>query len=347
MPTVHPGAALLLTLGCSGTDLAHTPIVGGTEPVRQAIRDELATFAEATGRERLPVSRVRVADLGQTIGRYNHVTRSIALDEELDEGRVIEVLRHELCHALDASEQLHQQQPALYDRLARGVFSSPFAEDIDGCEGEGCQRREVFAAYCAHGPWVAHAMAQRCEGDPPDAQRVLRSMAAQIWTESEAPQPTSEGSAWASVELDSPEVQVRARATTDPDTLGLVFEEPGVSYIEFLDAFSGERATDPDLELLPSPRGPPPGLPFELPEFEIAVGDELAPVGFSEGPYLGTVRVPLFELGDVLRRAWHDGERWWLVGDGCASQTAPFLVGEHVLTLRISEERVSWGPIEL
>jgi hypothetical protein len=339
MGRLHPGAALLLSLGCGSVDLAHTPIVGGTEPVRQAIRAELGSFAEATGRAALPVSRVRVADLGQTLGRYNHVTLSIVLDDGLDQTRVIEVLRHELCHALDAREHLHQQQSRLHERLARGVFSSSFAEDIDSCEGSLCQQREVFAAYCAKGPWVAHAMAQRCEADPADGQKLLQSMAEQIWTETDPLLPTSEGPAWASVVLD-PHTEASPRATTQPGTFGLVLSEPGVTYLQFLDVLTGEPA-EGEMQLLPTAERPPPGLPLELPDLEIAPGA----VGSEQGPYLGTVRLPLFELGEAERRVWYDTERWWLAGEGCAEEPEPFLVGEDVLTLRTEGERLAWGPL--
>jgi hypothetical protein len=316
-----PGAALLLTLGCSRVNLADTPVVGGTEPVRQAIQTELAAFGEATGRAHLPVSRVRVADLGQTHGRYNHVTDSITLDDELDALRVIEVLRHELCHALDDAEQLHQQQPHLYERLAHGIFSSSYTEEVDGCEGPGCQQREVFAAYCARGPWIAHATAQRCSSDPLDGQRLLQSMAEQIWRDSDEPLSTSEGPRWATVEL-AAGTQARARGTTQPETLALVLEEPEVTYLEFLDAGTGAPSARTEIQ-----------------------GEELAPVGSPEGPYVGTFRLPLFGLGEVERRVWYDGERWWLAGQGCTEEPEPFLVGEDVLTLRTEGQQLSWGPL--
>jgi hypothetical protein len=59
------------------------------------------------------------------------------------------------------------------------------------------------------------------------------------------------------------------------------------------------------------------------------------------------VLVELFDQGGVLRHVWSDGERWWLVGDGCVDpQVEPFIADDLVFTLRADDTSVGWGPIQ-
>jgi hypothetical protein len=329
--------------------LADTPIVGGSDEVRDAIRAELAAFDEATGFGRTRVSRVRVQDLGERLGRFDRIGRGIGLHEELDQVAVVEVLRHELCHALNSREELHEAEPALYERLASGVFGEDVIGDSPGCRSRSCQQDEVFAAYCAKGPWIAQAWTQQCPDDPADAVAALGQMAETLWTSAPEPLPTTERGEWASLQLEAPSPYIRAWGSTSPEIFFLDIETPEGSKGGQTWLRSGEPAWGEEVWVPPLPDAYPPGLPLELPSFRVLQRQELTrgPVGQVDGLYTAMVEVDLFDQGAALRQVYSDGERWWLVGDGCTDvQVGTFIADGRVFTLRTQGTHLGWGPVE-
>jgi hypothetical protein len=351
MAPPHPSLLLLVMLGaCTSPQLlADTPISGGSDEVRAAIQAELAAFDEATGFGRTHVSKVRVKDLGPRLGRFERLSRTVLLEDDLDEDRVIEVLRHELCHALNTREELHQDEPDLYKRLAEGVFGSDFVGDASSCRSTACQQDEVFAAYCATGPWVARASSAECSGDPADGTAALQQLADALWLGADQPLPSTAAPAWASVQLEEPSDSIRAWGTTSPDVIDLSIETSEGFVGGLTDIHTGEPAWGADVWVPPPPDGPPAGLPMELTSFGILERSERTrgPVGRATGPYAAMVRMQLFDQGEVLRHVWSDGERWWLVGDGCTDrQVEPFIAGDTVFTLRPDDTHIGWGPVQ-
>jgi hypothetical protein len=351
MAPPHPSLLLLVMLGaCTSPQLlADTPISGGSDEVRAAIQAELAAFDEATGFGRTHVSKVRVRDLEGTPGQYDRLTHGITVTDEHGLDVLTVALRHELCHALNQKEDHHKAHSELYERLASGLFSSEFIPEDFTCRSRSCQRDETFAGFCQMGPWVAHALRHRCTGDPEDGQQVLQLLAEEVWVGSVEPLPTQEGAEWASKELPEPSAYLGTQSTVSPSIFRLFWEFQGDIVGNASDVRTGESVYDPYLQTLEPPEQPPSGLPIELFNFDI-VGDSdttQGPSGWSTGPYRALVSVELFDQGEVLRHVWSDGERWWLVGDGCTDrQVEPFIAGDTVFTLRPDGTHIGWGPVE-
>jgi hypothetical protein len=340
--------SLALLAACSPPDLlVDTPISGGTERVQAALREELAAFDEATGFGRTRVSRVRVRDLSKIMGRFDKFDHSVTVDDDLGPAKAAEVLRHELCHSLNQREDHHEDFPALYERLAQGAFASEFAVP-DRCTTTRCQHDEMFAAYCTKGPWVAQALAQECPGDPEDGVAILQQLAEDVWTGVELVLPTRTGPEWASIQIDEPAERVRGWPTTSPTVFSLSVHMPTeLGGNGDYEVFTGAWVSPVHQDSVLPPTEPPPGLPLTVSGFEEESADSSGARGWTEGPYATTVEIELYDLGLVLRHVWYDGERWWLVEDGCVrADIEPFVVEVGVFTFRPNGVHLGWGPVE-
>jgi hypothetical protein len=327
--------SLLLTVSCTISEmLADVPIVGGTEEVRTAIREELVAFDEVTGFGRTRISKVRLKDMGDRTGRYNYGTHTIILHENRDTDDIIGTLRHELCHALDQQEELSREHAELLDARAEPLFASEVIRD-DACKARSCQRAEVFALYCEFGPSVAHTFREPCPGDPEDGQALLQWMAEDVWTNVEPViLPTRSQPEWASFELDvNGEQPPRATATVGQDAFLLQW---GFAW-GFLEVRTGDVVEEQ--ELLEGTDEQPPGMPTEL---GLTGG-----YGWMTGPWLGSGSAELHDQGLVDRTVWYDGELWWLVADGCMDPQEPFIADYQVFTLHQDGHRLGWGPVAL
>jgi hypothetical protein len=327
--------------------LADTPIVGGSDEVRDVIRAELAAFDEATGFGRTRVSEIRVKDLQDRRSSYDRLTRRITVDEVSESG-LVETLRHELCHALNATEELHKEHRELYGRVADGLFSSEFVRDDYTCATKECKSDETFAGYCQLGPWVSHALKDECSTDPKDGQLILNHLADAVWIGTDAPRPTHEGGEWSSIQLSELPSRPQVRSTAQSTVVQLSWFENGSPHFSLRDVHTGQWIVDPDLPTLEPPEGSPVGLPLELFHFEILGETDLVagPSGWSEGPYRAAVQVGLFAQGAASRQVYSDGENWWLVGNGCLDeQIQPFIADGQLLTLRPQGIHLGWGPV--
>lgn len=110
-------------LGCHERfSLDDVPIVGGTDDQRALVRERLAEFEADAGVGRLTLQAVVFDSLDDPIGSFNRRTDRIELSDQLDPSVLALVLRHELCHALDFTEQLVDRPSPLFDGLADGLF---------------------------------------------------------------------------------------------------------------------------------------------------------------------------------------------------------------------------------
>ncbi len=330
------GFLILLFGGCRWYSLDEVPLDGGTPAQRAAAQSALVAFDEAVGRGRVELRTVRFAPVDEgALGAYQ--SGKITVHPGLDPDGVVEVVWHELCHAIDASEAMSEREPLLLLQLATGVFAE--RTTLHSREPEA----EAFALLCDNGPVVSQIYSSPCQ----DGLETLWAGYAflhdvGLW------QPTARLD-------DAPQAnQVREWSLTGvPDYFNLAAFEPTVlalvayfadgQEVTLLDVYSGDPApddwTDPVLgadlleEDLPAIRG-------------LAIAEV---VGWDDGP--GSVALELHLTGNpgMPRRLllW-TGDHYELPADRCLMDgvTDHVALDQHVWFARRDGASVIWWQID-
>ena len=143
------------------------------EEDRRWIEETISEFMAQTDRRWLRAHRVEVvADVSEGVsGRYTTKgINRIELPLSIVDQRSVNVLRHELCHALDATEGITRKNSVLFsDGPEVDAALASLLHDEESREAEG------FAALCASGPMPAsyYFMADRGGQTLPEVHRFL------------------------------------------------------------------------------------------------------------------------------------------------------------------------------
>ena len=297
-------ALLLAATACRYYPLDEAPIYGASPEVEAAIRSELIAFDDSVGPGRTRISGVWIDDLpdGRS-GQVRRGSRKVQLDETLGMRR--DTLTHELCHALDADENLWRDP--LMEELAEGLFDDDYAHaptDRVATRSARARQREAFASFCETGAVAAHAMASPCPDDPDELADIASWYASSVFR------------AWSSSPLTP-----REPVASPTGSVGIVWptEDPGVvvvldedDQVFYVDLYTGALLAEDDHPLLDlATTTPPPGL--------IGLYDHSLVEGTSDGPFAARMTFWLHHLGVSAPRFVGLGSEGWQLEAGDCS----------------------------
>lgn len=174
--------AALALAACRYHDLADAPIHGATAEQEAAIRAEMEAFDAAVGPGRTRIAGVWIEELPEgRAGQFLRARRRVELDPE--DGLHRDTLVHELCHALDADEDLWKDP--LMATLAEGFFDPDYADaptDPAATRTQRSRQREAFASFCETGAVAAWAQRDRCPDDPPELEAIARFYSDRVYS---------------------------------------------------------------------------------------------------------------------------------------------------------------------
>lgn len=335
-------ASSLLGFACAErVPLSQVPIRGGTEQQHAEARHILASFEEASGRDRVALTEVVFGPVyGAAVGSFDAVRDRIRIEPDLQGPRLERTLRHELCHALDFAEGLMEGPDATFDALVRDLFRVG-AVDTEGLGGPRYRRSESFARYCDMGPLAASALSAACPGEPADVSEAAAYLARRVWRAWEPEPlpavPETPHASWTAPEPLWGEFGVLGLA--DPSRIRVRY---GALVVD-LGLDDGQPMDDRPLR----PFAPQEELPEGLAGLCPLYGDLLAGAGWSDGPAAVLVRFDLYGEDAATRVLASEGGAWGPLG-GCLSQahTDVFTTADHRLWLAWVDDRtVSWAPL--
>ena len=160
---------MLLLPGCKCPDWEDIRVSDKTDTLSETnldhIRSEISTFARCTLHDSVCVSKVRIVDEidlkdGDVAGVYRpNGTIEIEAGSYTDD-----ILRHELCHALDRAEDYSVDNPTLFDAAT--------VEESDLYPTDKARTREAFARTCEIAPsagvGVTRWLADNCQSEALD-----------------------------------------------------------------------------------------------------------------------------------------------------------------------------------
>jgi hypothetical protein len=148
----HTVLFIVLLAGCGGGACPPPNAEGGTATERALIDLETRAFLG----ELIPdvcIQRVVVRDLKDDLeGRYSPLLHRVEIEPGLHEALLGEVVRHELCHALQ-------------DQAGLDVSGDTWHLESSGAPDGHDEEKESFAFTCAKGPLTAHLFSETCPGD--------------------------------------------------------------------------------------------------------------------------------------------------------------------------------------
>jgi hypothetical protein len=181
--------AAFVLAGCAQRyALDEVSIEGGTDEQRSAILAELERFERWIGAGRVELAGIEVSEgpggqLKDHAGRYDRLTARIQLSGDLHPSVFPLTLRHELCHALDAQENLLVRPVPAFDDVASRILHD---EDhpLNGNLGSGRRRHraEVFAYVCQQAPLGTALLARPCPGESDEYAEVATWINDKAWT---------------------------------------------------------------------------------------------------------------------------------------------------------------------
>jgi hypothetical protein len=171
-------------------DLHHVPVEGGSTAQRAAVDDELRFFAEHAFADDVVLRQILIAEPHRegAAGQYRHRDDTILLHPILDADQLREVLRHELCHALDESlgrpsADLTGIEHGLQPFIEQGLVLDQVADDTPRA------RAEAFAKVCDAGPAGGQAIATPCGDEPPRWANGAADVVQIVWRDPPTPVP--------------------------------------------------------------------------------------------------------------------------------------------------------------
>lgn len=348
---MRPSLALALLLsGCAQRfDLDQVPIEGGTPEQRAAVREGLARFEADAGPGRIQLKQIAFEPLeGWTAGSYTRRSDKVEIEEELSPEGVLRVLRHELCHVLDFTEELVDQPSPLFDGLADGLSDPDLGLlPIDGMRSEREQRSEALARFCDLGPLALSALADRCPNEPAAVGDVADWLLLHIWRDYVSPEnvgslppPRAE---WDAGPRDGPPKSFIIDAVADPAILWISVGSSDADWAsEYVDRETGEPWDGPFPGGFPAGDGVPPGLP---PPEDARLG---LWAGWPDGPGASIAYINLYHLGETQRLLASDGGPWGFVATSCVPwrRNNPFGTVDHQIWFAwLDDNFVRWAPI--
>lgn len=330
------GAGLV---GCMAGPLEDVRIETDDPALEAVLWREVDRFLEAVHPLPVRVDRIGIVDL-ETAGYWDG--RSIWLQPNDDPRRIALVLRHELCHALDATGSRNwrgrEDQYAWF--AERPIFSAWHSCSDDD---RACQLRESFADACEVGPWAAQMLATPCPNDPSHVQAVMQHLLDDVYVNAGPLSERSIGGPGGHVALDEPVHKPWGSTTTDPDTLVLGWDTlRGVERTVLVDLHTGAVTPDPDYS---TPRLLPWAGFGSMP----ALGRPLRQQSTPDGDSLVHTNIETDMFGLFHRVAWVSGDEWGRVGDGCrVPGRSWFRIGDDIGTALPTHDGrgIAWHPVQ-
>ncbi len=311
--------------------LGEVPIVGGTDAQQETVREALDEFDRATGPGRVELREVRIRDLDDIGGRYLGGSRRVELNEDVEGWILAMIVRHEVCHALDFTEDLVEHDPELYDALAEGRFDDPESAELYPTNDD--RRGEMFAKLCALGSVGLRTLTTTCRIEDPFVAEAAAVVLDAAYTEPRPdPIPVLGGiqASWAMKYVIQEPVYSGAAV---PGALNVRAFDPDddVEVSLTLDLLTGAEL--PGAEDVAPPEGPPPP-----PGFYGTVA------GWPDGPAV-MVGSALSEFTFWPRTIVWDAESglWTPATEPCGGGQ-PFVVGDEIW---LGNQDFSWGPTGL
>ncbi|MEN0068017.1 MAG: hypothetical protein AAGA48_38160 [Myxococcota bacterium] len=165
-----PGLWLLALSACSPRPLLEVPITGADEATEQLLSEGVAQFERWVGPGRVRLAEISVGPVPEDfLGRYNRIRQSVLLSEDIeDDSRLVQVLYHELCHALDFQNRIVKDDRSLFEQLSDPSSNFVGLPSPEGHLSSSQLPHEVFADMCEFGPVVHQAMAHSCPAEETD-----------------------------------------------------------------------------------------------------------------------------------------------------------------------------------
>ncbi|MEQ1564374.1 MAG: hypothetical protein ABMA64_01965 [Myxococcota bacterium] len=337
-------ALVALLVGCTPrVELPLVPVTGGTAEQREAARAELQRFEGWIGAGRLQIAGVRFEPLLEQIGargQWQEAADRVRLDQGLPAHDVADVVRHELCHALDDAE--HLSATALFARLGAAY------PDSDWEHGQG-HHQEAFAQLCEPSP-LAAAITAAAPCSPTGVEDLLAGLADladRVWVAYDPPEPIELGEPRGGLTLAptfGPEVDgYELFATVVPNRLrvNLSHVDCSVSTLD-VDLETGDLLPLDPVDGLARPE--PPSLPLGSP---LAVDR----AGWPQGPALAAITWEVTNQPLLPPRlVGFDGVEWRPIVDGCFHEGVGgslFTTDDRVWAAGDDGLSVWWRPIDL
>ncbi|MEQ1506525.1 MAG: hypothetical protein ABMB14_30130 [Myxococcota bacterium] len=327
---------VLASLGCAPAPLAETPIFGGTEDVRDAVRAELQAFDDAAGAGRVHLSAISLEAV-DVFGRYDPATRRITLPEEIE--RIGPSVRHELCHALEAEEQLVAEPSTLFDALADGLFDPDSSDPrpSSGFHTAASRREEVMATFCELGPLRTWTMAVPCAPDPTEGTELAAWLSQEVWAAYDPAPGLALGAEVHPGALPGGAFpwQPVLTPTAEPGVVGLSYGFDAARTTIAVDLYTG-APTGGAVTPLDSHRALPPGL-------DGFVADV---AGWETGPAAALGFDDLHHLGLSSPRLWVWSPDGWRGGACRRPDQTVFTADDRVWTAWSDGIGVGWAPVD-
>lgn len=317
------GVVVLACACAPARPLDQVPILGGSATQESTIRGALVFFEHEAGGGRVQLRRINVTEpvvVGAS-GGFDPRRREIYVDRSLSGSLLEGVVLHELCHALDAAEDITETRPESFAALAEARISpSELYPDHDDRVGE------AFAQLCGLGR-LGLQLATRCDTDP-----ALHGAAAvvtdTVWLVAPA-EP---------VQVSAPTLASWHQRFAAQDPSYHSSSAPGAFNLYVTDLSSDARvsltldvATGAEL---PVAADAPPGAGSPLPLGFVGRG-----AGWMDGPALAEGFFPSLFTAPGGLIGWN-GAEWAPAAPECAAGH-PFLVGNEIW---LGDDDLQWGP---
>ena len=350
---------LLLATGCSApVDLGHVPIQGGTEAQRERIAEELVAFELWAGAGRVRLSSIEVeedlASMPDYRGAYDSLWQAVRVRADIPDAELRDVVRHELCHAIDFQERLLADPHPAFDALVAAAKADP-DHPLGGAtddDDDRSWRTEAFAYACQDGPIGAAALEHACPGDDPVYAEIGAFLSERVWTDATRTArvpPFALDPVLGSWEATTPPQQLLVVGSATSDA-ALVYPQPydgTAATISTIDGAAVYWFDDFTLSAIDDgyDGGSPAGLQGLQP-FDVSVAYSVDAVSDGEttlrlGRRLG-VRV-----GNLAPRVFAEaGGRWSVVQGACPTAASSLFVANDQLYVGWAEDRdVVWAPV--
>lgn len=343
--------ACLLLWGCGLPgpaifSLSLAPIVDGTPELEAIARSEMLAFDERVGPGRVRLSELRFGGAkAGTSGTYFIGPQTIGVDPIESEGELRDVIRHELCHALDHQNLLVDGRNALWT-AALAEFPAPLGGYY--VDKVHLAPHELFAAVCQHGPLLSGALASPCPGDNPLALDIAAALIADAWG---ADVPDR-------VPMDP--TNVAWQAPWPPDQVFAIAQDPGDGMLLSLiqgDLHAPDAVAQVQLDVADAQ--PVAGVVIDD-EYEgvLRAQDTALPTwaewsqGFADASADGVFLISTTNVGwlppDVVapRVLIHASDQWQIVDTCPGTASSVFHTTDAFWVLRADGDHLSWSPVE-
>jgi hypothetical protein len=188
--------SIALFAGCTRQrSLDEVPIYGASAEELAWIETELERFDRWTG-GRVTLNAIEIETEvvdkrhaeRETLGMYSQRRGVVYVESGLAESEFMEVLRHELCHALDFDIGARRDLKAPLQRVLDKAESQSHRyhwihEDAEWSEEE--KRQEILAMACEQGPNASALMATYCPSDSLHISVLSTALFGTVWLDSE------------------------------------------------------------------------------------------------------------------------------------------------------------------